>query len=219
MKNIIQHTKDKPREKLSLRGAASLSDKELMAILLGSGIRGRNVMRIAEELVNKIDAAAEIDPKALSKIPGIGLAKATIISAAMEFSRRRLHSQNIKIREPKDVVLLLGHLIDRQQEHLVSISLNGAHEVIKSRIVSIGTANSAVAHPREIFSGSIKDGSCAIVLAHNHPSGNLEPSDEDRKVTSRVAEAGNILGIKLLDHVIFGRSGFYSFRENGFFQQ
>jgi DNA repair protein RadC len=207
----------RPREKLARYGAKSLTCQELLAILLGTGTKGRDVMAVAQETVGTLDALSIIESQdVLSNIAGIGPAKAALIIAAYEFSRRRLHTSNTKIRSPQDVVQLLGHLVDRKQEHLVCITLNGAHEVIRSRTVTIGTANSTIAHPREIYSCAIKDHACAIIVAHNHPSGNCEPSQEDHQATRRIREAGEVLGIKLLDHIIFARSGHFSFKESGF---
>jgi len=206
-----------PREKLERYGAKALTCQELLAILLGTGVKGRNVMTVADETVGMLDGLSTVDNHdLLSNIVGIGPVKAAKIIAAYEFSRRRLHTSNTKIRSPQDVVKLLGHLVDKKQEYLICITLNGAHEVIRSRTVTIGTANSTIAHPREIYSCAIKDHACAIIVAHNHPSGNCEPSQEDRQATRRIHEAGEVLGIKLLDHIIFARSGHYSFKESGF---
>jgi DNA repair protein RadC len=121
----------------------------------------------------------------------------------------------VKIRSAKDVVPLVSHLANRQQEHFLTVSLNGAHEVIASRVVTVGLANSTQIHPREVFAEAISDRACAIIAAHNHPSGDLSPSTEDLAVTERLTQAGGILGIRLLDHIIFSANGFFSFAEAG----
>ena len=206
----------RPREKLTSLGVTNLADHELLAVLLGTGTKGHSISQVARRLTALIDETKdELSLDLLQQIDGIGPAKAMIVLSALEFSRRRMQNTHTRIRRPEDIIPLVSHMADRRQEHLISITLNGAHEVITSRIISVGTANSAVAHPREIFQGAIVDGACAIALAHNHPSGNVEPSEDDKAVTRRVAEAGKLLGITLIDHVIFGRSGFFSFKTAG----
>jgi len=208
--------RDRPREKLLQRGAGALSDTELLAVLLGSGGRGRDVLQLARALLPRIDAVwPDLDPISLQDIPGMGSAKTTLVLAALEFARRRIKPHGVRIRESKDVLPLIRHLADRQQEHFVCISLNGAHEVIASRVITIGLVNSTQVHPREVFSDPITDRAAAIVVAHNHPSGNLDPSEEDRRATRALKEAGTILGIRVLDHLIFTPNGYYSFADAG----
>lgn len=205
---------ERPRERLHQVGPQALSDKELLAIILGSGLRGRNVLQLAEDCLNYIDKtpASDLSSKLLS-VSGMGPAKAALIMAALEFARRRIRPLGVKISEAKDVYPLVRHLADRKQEHFVAISLNGAHEVIAVRIVTIGLVNSTQVHPREVFSEPICDRACAVIVAHNHPSGSLTPSEEDKKVTASLKEASKILGIKLLDHIIFSQTSFLSFAE------
>lgn len=205
-----------PREKLEALGAGALSDDELLALLIGWGTKGNPVSRLAPKvraLVDERNGALKLSE--LAEISGIGRAKGAIILAALEFARRRIRPEGHKIREPKDIMPLVQHLADRNQEHFVCCSLNGAHEIIKTRIVTIGLVNVTQVHPREVFGGAISDRAVAIVVAHNHPSGELEPSNEDRAVTKRLEDSGKVLGIKLLDHIIFGRRGFFSFQESG----
>jgi DNA repair protein RadC len=130
--------------------------------------------------------------------------------AALEFSRRRIAADGVKVRTPDDVIPLVAHLNDRKQEVFVCVSLSGAHEVIATRIVTVGLANMCQVHPREVLADPIVDRACSIIVAHNHPSGDLTPSDEDLKVTSRLKSAAAILGINLLDHIVFSRRGFRS---------
>ena len=209
-------TLDRPREKLRQKGAEALSDLELMAILLGKGIEGHDVMTVAKKILKVLDAS-NINPNLedLQKINGVGPAKAALIAAAIEFARRRIRPEGFKISIPPDVLPLIQHYADRKQEHFICISLNGANEVIASRVVSVGLVNKTHVHPREVFADPITDRASAIIVAHNHPSGDLKPSKDDMAVTKQLKAAGETLGIKLLDHIIFNQKSYYSFLENG----
>jgi DNA repair protein RadC len=209
----IQH---RPRERLAAFGASSLSDEELLALLLGAGGRSRDVFALATDLLPILDEnwhAPQLDE--LLKVPGIGPGKASVLVAALEFARRRIRPTGTKIRSAEDVLPLVRNFVDRPQEHFVAISLNGAHEVHAVRVVTIGLVNATQVHPREVFADPLQDRACAIVVAHNHPSGDPTPSNEDRAVTRLLANAGKLLGIKLLDHVVFAKRGSYSFAEAG----
>jgi len=206
---------ERPREKLYQKGAQFLTDTELLAILLGSGTPKHDVLTIAEKILKVIDAAKG-NPviEDLRKIDGVGLAKATMISAALEFSRRRIKPEGLKITFPADVLPLIQHYADRKQEHFICVSLNGANEVIASRVVTIGLVNKTQVHPREVLADPLNDRASAIIIAHNHPSGGVMPSNEDVEITRKLKTAGEILGIKLLDHIIFDRKNCYSFLEH-----
>ena len=206
---------DRPREKLLQKGAEALSDQELIAILLGRGTEGHDVMTMAKQVLKVLDAT-DCNPaiKDLQEIDGMGPAKATLIKSANEFYRRRIKPEGLRISFPPDVLPLIRHYADRKQEHFICVSLNGANEVITSRVVSIGLVNRAQVHPREVFANPITDRASAIVVAHNHPAGGLTPSKEDIEITKCLKEAGETLGIKLLDHIIFNHKGYYSFLEN-----
>ncbi len=208
--------RDRPREKLARNGPATLSDRELLAIALGSGNKQDDVLTLSERILAVIDeknGGLRIDD--LTQIKGVGTARAALISAMLEFSRRRIRPEGVRIKSASDVIPLVKHLCDRKQEHFVCVSLNGAHEVIASRIVTVGLVNAAQVHPREVYSDPITDRACAVIVAHNHPSGELTPSSEDSEVTRRLKQAGDTLGIKLLDHIVFSHRGFLSFREQG----
>ncbi len=206
--------RERPRERLRNFGSHALKDTELLAILLGTGTKNRDVLQLANEVLPIIDSHwEELDAARLQKFTGIGEAKAGLVIAALEFVRRRIRPQGVKIGTPKDVIPLVSHLADRKQEHFICVSLNGAHEVIAVRVITIGLVNSAQVHPREVFSDALCDRACAVILAHNHPSGSLTPSDEDLRVTRTLKKAGDILGIKVLDHIIFSMQGFYSFAD------
>ncbi len=206
----------RPREKIVISGPQSLSDIELLAVLLRIGSKKRNVMSIARCILNKIDNNGGVpNLKKLQKIDGVGLAKATTIIAALEFSRRRIKPEGTTVHYSLDVLPLIRHYADRKQEHLICISLNGAKEVIAIRVVTIGLVNSTQIHPREVYADPITDRAASIILAHNHPSGNIMPGKEDIMVTRRINKSGELLGIKLLDHIIFNTKDYYSFLEEG----
>lgn len=205
-----------PREKLEAMGARALTDEELLAVMLGSGTKGCPVNLVASRVLPHLDySGTDVDVSALQEVPGIGPSKALLLAASIEFSRRRIRPDGVRIRKAQDVLPLLQHLVDRPQEHVVTISLSGAHEVIRTRTVSIGLLTSCPIHPREVFVGPISDHAYSIILAHNHPSGDPTPSPEDHQVTKQIATAARTLGMKLLDHIIFARRGYYSFQEHG----
>ncbi|HHT9112443.1 MAG: DNA repair protein RadC [Planctomycetes bacterium] len=207
---------ERPREKLQQKGAEALSDIELLAILLGSGTKGHDVMTIAESILKSLDGGkGHASLEELQKIEGVGLAKATLIAAALEFARRRIRPEGLKISFPADVLPLIRHYADRKQEHFICTSINGANEVIKSRVVSVGLVNKTQVHPREVFADPITDRASAIIAAHNHPVGDLTPSMEDKEITEQLKSAGETLGIRLLDHIIFNHKDYYSFLEHG----
>jgi DNA repair protein RadC len=188
----------------------------LLAILLGTGIQGKNVFVLAEEVLKILDENNyKTGIKDLLLVSGLGKAKASLITASLELSRRILCPDRKKITAPADALPYISHYSDRKQEHFLCLSLNGAHEVIQARVVSMGLVNRTLVHPREIFSDPLKDRAAAVLIAHNHPSGNIEPSQEDIEITRRIKSAGVILGIELLDHIIFTGSAYYSFLEEG----
>ena len=207
---------DRPREKLLKNGPRTLSDKELVAVLLGSGTKEQGVMGVAARILKAIDEQGNgLGADQLQKIDGVGPAKAALLSAAMEFARRRIRPEGVKIGTPADVLPLIRHLADRKQEHFICISLNGANEVIANRTVTVGLVNRTQVHPREVFADPITDRASAVIVAHNHPAGTLAPSEEDRAITRRLRAAGETLGIKVLDHIIFSPRGYYSFLDHG----
>ncbi len=205
---------ERPREKLLKKGAESLSDQELMAIILGKGSQKNDVLFLAKQLIKTIDEKGiKVQAKEILNIDGIGEAKATTIAAAFEFVRRRIKPEGLKIKFPVDVLPLIQYYGDRKQEHFLCISINGANEVMNIRVVTIGLINKSQVHPREVFADLIAERASAVIIAHNHPFGNLKPSNEDITVTKRIKEAAAILGISLLDHIIFNNKGYYSFVE------
>jgi len=207
---------DRPREKLAAQGPEALSDIELLAILLGSGVKGKNVFQVAQGILRRLDKdKGKVDLKSLISIEGVGLAKACQIVAAFEFARRRFFKDLLAVQRAKDVLPLILHIADKKQEHFLCISLNGANEVIGNRVVTVGLLNSSQVHPREVFADVISDRAASVILAHNHPSGVLKPSPDDIAITEQMVEAGKILGISVLDHIIITKKGYLSFKEKG----
>jgi DNA repair protein RadC len=204
------------RERLAREGPSSLSDEELVAVILGTGTRGKPVHALAAEVIELIDRSRAMPVAGLlSRIVGMGSAKAAAVCAALELGRRLYGIRDKKISSPGDVWPIVAHWSDRKQERFICCSLNGAHEIIATRVVSVGLVNRTVVHPREVFADPITDRACAVVVAHNHPSGRLEPSPEDRDITARLKTAADTLGIALLDHIVFSSEGYYSFVEHG----
>jgi len=208
---------ERPREKLNEKGAFALSDAELMAVIMGSGVKGRDVFQISSQLVRMMkDDFDKIDTKRLMKVEGVGFAKACQIIAGMELARRFLVKKENIIQNPTDVLPLVSHLKRKQQEYFICISLNGANELIQSRVVTVGLLNSSQIHPREVFADVITDRAASVILIHNHPSGSLSPSESDIQITNQLVEAGKILGLTVLDHIIVSKRGHMSMKEKGF---
>ena len=205
-----------PREKLQKQGAKSLTDDDLIAIILSHGNEKHDVFTLAKKIVATLDEQKydNIRLDTLQKIEGIGPAKAASIIAALEFARRRIKPDGIKITAAADVIPIVSHYADRKQEHFISISLNAANEIIKTRVVTVGLVDTTQVHPREVYADPITDRATSIIVCHNHPSGQLEPSNMDRQVTRKLKSAGEILGIKLVDHIIFNKNGYYSLLEH-----
>ena len=208
---------DRPREKLLSKGPMALSDSELLAILLGSGMKGTNALALATKILRKVDLRSDkLDLHALEEIPGVGPAKAARIAAAFELVRRHLQREGARVTEAKDVLPFVQQIRDKQQEYFVCLSLNGANEVIENRVVTVGLLDSNQVHPREVYADPLTDRAASIIVAHNHPSGTLEASPEDVALTDRLARAGKLLGIPLLDHIIVTKHGYLSLKQSGY---
>ncbi len=209
---------DRPREKLIARGAGALSDAELLAVIIGRGIPGRDVLQVAAETEKVIGDAPpdRISIGDLLRIKGMGEAKAAQIVAAFELARRHLLKERIQIKEARDVLPFVNEIRDKRQEYFVCLSLNGAHEVIENRVVTVGLLDSNQVHPREVFADPLVDRAAAVIFAHNHPSGNPSPSPEDIALTKRLVDAGKLLGINVLDHLIVTKRGYLSLKQEGY---
>ena len=205
MMKISDRRKDlRPREKMQTRGAASLSDYELLMAMIGSGSAEADVTKIARDVLKLIkEKASELVLDDLLSVKGLGLAKATPIMAGFELWRRQYEvSEHPIIDSVEKAAEQLADLRDKKQEYFVCLTLDGANRLIAKRVISIGTLTSSLVHPREVFAEAITDRAAGIIVAHNHPSGNLQASEADRAVTERLRDAGDLLGIKLLDHVV-----------------
>ena len=206
---------DRLLERLRRLGLGRMRDSELIMLILGSGVAGRPVMEVAGDVLALLDASnSPPSLEDLSRVRGLGPARSAAVAAAFELARRVLCPARRRIQIPSDALPMLDRFSDRKQEHFLTLSLNGAHEVIVVRTVSVGLVNRTMVHPREVFAGPLTDRAAAVILAHNHPSGSLDPSSEDDEITRRLVDAGQTLGIPVLDHVIFGSTGYYSYLEN-----
>jgi len=206
-------TVEMPREKLCKRGAGALSDVELLQAVIGSGGQGNDFKQIARNLNAAIQkrGADCLTLEDVKSIKGIGDAKATIVFAALEFWRRKFTKQTAPlIDSPEMAAEQLHHIKDKKQEYFVLLTLDGARRLINNRVVTIGTLMSSLVHPREVFSYAIEDRAASIIIAHNHPSGLLDLSEQDREVTRRIKQAGELLGIRLDDHIIVAGDDFVS---------
>jgi DNA repair protein RadC len=207
---------DRPREKLLSKGEAALSDAELLAVLLGSGTQRVRVLDLSTSILAALNGRlADATAEALAQVSGVGKAKACQVVAAMELGRRHLFPQRAVIRDAQDALPYLMGIRKEKQEHFVCLSLNGANEVLASRTVTVGLLDSNQVHPREVYADPITDRAASILCAHNHPSGTLEASAEDLAITRRLVKAGEVLGIRVLDHLIVTKDGFLSMRQQG----
>ncbi|MDP3725214.1 MAG: DNA repair protein RadC [Nanoarchaeota archaeon] len=212
---------ERPRERLVKFGEQALSAQELLQVILGRGIAGESVTVTAQKLLTQfgsLQKLAEASIEELSSVKGIGLAKATQIKAVFEIGRR-LSTQtpsykNKELTDPEKVYQLIkSKLKDYHKEHFYIIVLNSRNYSIAE--VSVGSLNASIVHPREVFAEAIKNKAASVIFAHNHPSGNTEPSEEDLELTRRLVEAGKILGIEVTDHIIVATNSFFSFKEKG----
>lgn len=211
---------NRPRERLGKYGPSALSEAELLAVVLGNGTRGENVIDMSHRLIAEygLDKLSCLSQKEIQKIKGIGPAKAAQITALFEFNKRC--SLAIQERTPVKTAYqayeYAKHVIGgRRQECFLVMYLDTKSRITKHEITSIGTLNSTQTHARDVFRTAVKENVNAIIIAHNHPSGDPAPSREDREITKELAQAGRIMGIEILDHVITGSDGYYSFKEKG----
>lgn len=212
MKTIEQlYIQDKPREKLLSKGVKALKDYELVAILLGTGVKGKDVFKLSREIVKLLEKEFDsLNLNQLLSIHGLGSAKASQILSAIELSRRYLIKNSKKILKPEDIFEELQEYREKQQEYFLALYLDGANHLCETKVITIGTLNQSLVHPREVFAPAVEKRCASIIVAHNHPSGILAPSSEDIAVTKRLQESSKILGIELLDHIIITKNGFLS---------
>jgi DNA repair protein RadC len=215
IKDLPEHSR--PREKLRERGAIALTDEELVAAILGMGTAVIDVRTMSRQVAGLIREHREnLTLDHLMSVRGMGLAKGGQILSAFELARRHLLKQTVRIETAEDVVGLLVEISGKTQEHFVCITLNGANEVIEKRVVTIGLLDRSLVHPRDVFADVITDRAAAVIFAHNHPSGDLKPSEHDLATQAELEAAAKLLGIRVLDHVIVSKKGYFSFQEAGF---
>ena len=209
--------KNKPdvREKVLEHGFSFLFDEELVMLILGSGTKELPVERMAEKIVEVLDDCDfEDSVKNLLRVKGVGQSKALAVAAALELGRRRNSHLRAPIKSPSDIVPFVKNYAVCEKEHFLLVTLNGGHEIIQIHVVTVGTLNRTLIHPREVFTLAMRDNAAAIIVSHNHPSGNCQPSEEDVAVTGILEKVSIIMGIELLDHVIVSRESYFSFLEN-----
>ncbi|VVB94021.1 RadC-like JAB domain protein [uncultured archaeon] len=212
---------ERPRERLMNSGAASLSDSELLAIILRTGSRKENVLNMSQRILSEynLKQLSAVNHAQLMKIHGLKESKAAQIAACFEIARR-LESFNEeakpKINSPEDVYrLIYPWMREQKKECFIELCLDTKNQVIKEETVSIGSLNANIVHPREVFKTALAESAAHIIVAHNHPSGDPTPSREDIEITKKLIEAGNIIGITVLDHVIIGDGRHFSMKEAG----
>lgn len=213
---------ERPRERLIELGPEYLANRELLALLIRTGTKSRSAMDLADMLLahfGSLPKLASASYHEISGLKGIGPAKAADILAAFELAKRLSNSHSALkevVTNPKDAADLVFHelrLLDK--EHFLILMLNTKHRVIAKKVISIGHLNASLVHPREMFKEAIKHSSAAVILVHNHPSGDPSPSEDDIRITRRLVEGGQLLGIQVLDHVIVGEQGYVSLKEKG----
>jgi len=210
---------ERPREKLAKFGSEFLHDNELLAILLGTGTKSKNVLQIAKEILSKFSKKRllGLNFDQLKNIKGIGPAKACQILAAFEISKRVLKvdasGTRPTIQTPKDVIAQVFYLKNHKKESFVALYLNARNELLNKETISIGSLNANIVHPREVFQPAIANYAASVVFVHNHPSGDPQPSEDDLKITKQLVEAGKILGIEVLDHIIIAKDKYLSLKE------
>ena len=214
---------DRPRERLRSAGAGALTTAELLGILVGSGSEGRNAVAIGADLLSRCNGSlrrlAALDGAELQQVDGVGPAVSARIAAAAELGRRLAREgpvERARIRGPRDVYELCGPTMrDRRQEEFRVLFLNTQNAVLREHVVSRGILDASVVHPREVFRLAIAENAASVLLVHNHPSGDPTPSQEDRDVTRQLTDAGKVLGIPVLDHIVVGDARYVSFVESG----
>ena len=204
------------RELTLANGIAYPSDEELVMLILGKGTKDNPIEQLSEKVIQAINASNEDNlVENLTAIEGMGSSRALAISAAIELGRRRKGFLHSIIRKPKDVVPYIKHYSLMKSEHFITITTNGAHEIIGSKVISIGTVSRALIHPREVFADAVSQHASGIICCHNHPCNQCYPSNADIESTKQLYKASSILGISFLDHIIITRDGYFSFLEHG----
>lgn len=206
---------DRPREKLLRTGVASLSDFELLEVIIGNGNGGGDVSFIARRILQLfLRCGGRLRLEDLTAIKGVSNAHASRVLASLEIARRYLVRDAQPLQNMTEILARLSTIKDKQQEYFVCLTLDGGQRLIALRTITIGTLNTTIAHPREVFSDAIADRAASVIIAHNHPSGDANPSDKDISLTQQLAAAGQLLGIALQDHLIVSKNAHFSFRQH-----
>ena len=211
---------ERPREKLEKKGTQVLYKEELLAILLRTGTKGKNALQLAQDILIKYGDKKLLNAsyEELRNIHGVGLTKAAQILAAIELGSRLFKEKSEKeiyINSSEDAIKELAHIKENKKENFVVLYLDARNKLIYKETVSIGSLNANLVHPREVFEPAVRYLAAQIVLAHNHPSGDPEPSEDDLLLTKKLVESGKILGIEVFDHIIVAKDGFFSFKNKG----
>lgn len=217
MKIKNMHACERPRERLAHYGPDKLSEAELLAILLRTGVEGMNVIELSRKILKQFPKEKLLNATVedLKKVFGLGEAKACEIVACLELGRRLLKDKKCELLlSPQDVWESLKEIRGHTKEHFIVFYLDTRNQTIEQEIISVGTLNASLVHPREVFEPAVKHLAAQIIVAHNHPSGNPEPSGDDLALTKRLVEAGKIMGIEVLDHVVVTRAGFKSLKDD-----
>jgi len=212
---------ERPRERLVKYGVESLSLQELLSLIFGRGIKGESVVNVSLKLISafgSLNHLSEASIEELKKTRGLGLAKACQLKACFEISKRLIKEEDINkktiIKSPKDLFPLLKEkIVNFHKEYFIVTSLDSRNKIISINIVSIGTLNSSLIHPRETFEIAIRNHAAKIIICHNHPSGETEPSKDDLIITQNLVKAGKLLGIEIADHLIISKEEYFSFKE------
>jgi DNA repair protein RadC len=210
---------DQPREKLLNSGVGSLADKDILALLLRSGVKNKNVVELAEEILKKytLEGLSRVELEELLSIGGLGLTRASALMAAFELNRRlEKEKKNMrpKLDTPEKVYGYVSDIHSASREKFIAVFLDIRMRVIKRAHISVGTVSASIVHPRDVFRPAIENNASNIILVHNHPSGDEMPSEEDITITRNLIEAGRIMGINIVDHMIVTENNYYSFKEN-----
>lgn len=207
---------ERPRERLEKVGAEALRKDELLALIFRTGFKGKNVLEVARSVLKRYpkDELIKVDYEELKKLRGVGPTRAAQLVAGFELAKRMLIEPEEKvIQTPEDVYKFVPEIRKARKEHFIAIYLNTRNVVIRKETISIGTLNANLVHPREVFQPAVEESAANVILVHNHPSGDPEPSEDDLEITKRLIESGKILGIEITDHIIVTNNRFFSFKE------
>jgi len=212
IKDLPKHKR--PREKLFEKGANALKDYELLAILLRTGYQGKNAIEVAKRILKTtpFKKLVKLSINDLVKLKGVGKSRAATITTAFSLAKRLSPKKENVIASPEDIIKLVSNYKNKKREYLIGIYLDARKQLINKKVISIGTLDTNLIHPREVFKPAIQHNAAAVIVVHNHPSGDPKPSLEDRRVTKKLIKAGKLLGIKLIDHLIIANDNYFSFK-------